>query len=295
MKAAGQRCALAPALVLLATALWGGTRDAVLLWPNGAPGAEGAAGDEVIRPRDNDHQYVSVSNIHRPSILVYLPPKERATGTGVVICPGGAHRFLAIDVEGYEVADWLNRHGIAAFILKYRLAREPGSHYTVAGDALADTQRAVRMVRSRALEWGVDPLRVGVMGFSAGGELAALAETRFDAGKSGASDPLDQLSSRPDFAVLVYPGFKIESVTVPKDAPPAFLVCADNDRSHVRVTAEFYLALENEGVPAEMHIYATGGHGFGMRDKHAPVSNWNDRLLDWMKERGFVPKAPPGA
>ncbi len=282
-------------MLLLASGAAAGAADrgqAVLLWPNGAPGSEGKTGEEIVRPHDATHGYISVSNIHRPSILVYLPPKEKATGLAFVVCPGGAHQFLAIDVEGYEIADWLNAHGIAAFILKYRLAREPGSTYTVERDALADTQRAIRLVRSRATEWGVDAKRVGVMGFSAGGALVALAETRFDAGNASAADPIDRLGSRPDLAVLGYPGFRLDSIVVPKDAPPTFLVCADNDRSHVRVTTEFYLALEQAGVPSELHVYTTGGHGFGMRDKHAPVSTWNDRLYDWLSSSGFLAARP---
>lgn len=187
-----------------------------------------------------------------------------------------------------EIADFLNDHGIAAFVLKYRLARSPGSHYTVAGDALPDANRAVRLVRSRASEWGLNPARIGFMGFSAGGEVAALAETRFDAGNPDAPDPIDRVSSRPDFAVVVYPGFRPGTINVPKDAPPTFLVCADDDRSHVTATVELYLGLEKQGVSSEMHIYATGGHGFGIRDMHAPVSTWDQRLLEWMKDKKLL-------
>jgi acetyl esterase/lipase len=170
-------------------------------------------------------------------------------------------------------------------VLKYRLARAPGSHYTVEGDALPDAARAMRMVRSRAAEWGVDPARIGFMGFSAGGEVAALIETRFDAGNDSSSDPVERSSSRPDFAVVVYPGFKPGTISVPKDAPPTFLVCADDDRSHVVTTVNLYLDLEKQGVSSEMHIYASGAHGFGMRPKHLPVDTWPDRLREWMADR----------
>ena len=146
--------------------------------------------------------------MHYPSIYVFLPPKDRATGVAVVVAPGGGHSQLVIDKEGWEIADWLNEHGVAAFVLKYRLARAKDSRYTVAKDALADSARAVRTVRSHATEWGVDPARIGFMGFSAGGELTALIETRFDAGNSGAVDPIERASSRPDFAAAIYPGFQ---------------------------------------------------------------------------------------
>jgi endo-1,4-beta-xylanase len=143
----------------------------------------------------------------------------------------------------------------------------------------------MRTVRSRAAEWGVDPARIGFMGFSAGGEVAALIETRFDAGNDSSSDPVERASSRPDFAAVVYPGFKPGTITVPKDAPPTFLVCADDDRSHVVTTVNLYLDLEKQGVPSEMHIYASGAHGFGMRPKHLPVDTWPDRLREWMADR----------
>jgi endo-1,4-beta-xylanase len=142
-------------------------------------------------------------------------------------------------------------------------------------------------VRSRAAEWGVDPARIGIMGFSAGGEVAALMETRFDAGNAGAADAIDRASSRPDFAVVVYPGYRPGTITVPKDAPPTFLVCADDDRSHVVTTVDLYLDLEKQQVPAELHIYGSGGHGFGLRSK-LPVGNWPDRLLDWLRARKLL-------
>jgi acetyl esterase/lipase len=262
----------------------------VVLWPNGAPGSEGQNTPEVVQGPDAVKNFTRISNIHKPSLLVYLPPKGKATGVGVIVAPGGAHQFLVIEKEGTEVAEWLNEHGIAAFILKYRLARSPGSTYTVADHAWADAGRAVRTVRARAKEWGVDPAKIGFMGFSAGGEVAALAETRFDAGKADAADPIDRTSSRPGFAVVVYPGFKPNSITVPQDAPPTFLVCADNDRSHIPATLELYEGLHAQKVPAELHIYTKGDHGFGLRDVHSPVSTWDQRLLEWLSDQQIVPK-----
>ena len=262
--------------------------EEIRLWQNGAPGSEGETAQEVAQPSDNPKLPKRFTVVHYPSVYVFLPPKEKANGMAVVIAPGGGHSQLVIDKEGYEIADWLNKNGIAGFVLKYRLARAQGSRYTVEGNALPDATRAMRLVRHRAREWGVDPSRIGFMGFSAGGEVAALMETRFDAGNDSSSDPIERVSSRPDFAVVVYPGFRPGTITVPKDAPPTFLVCADDDRSHVVTTAGLYLDLEKQGVSSEMHIYAAGGHGFGIRESHLPVATWPDRLKEWMLDRKLM-------
>ena len=272
-------------LFVAATALAAERGEEIRLWPNGAPGSEGETAAEVFKGDARLPSNFTV--VHYPSIYVFLPPKDEASGMAMVVAPGGGHSQLVIDKEGWEIAEFLNRNGIAAFVLKYRLARAPGSHYTVEGNALADAARAMRTVRSRAGEWGVDPARIGIMGFSAGGEVAALMETRFDAGNASAADPIDRESSRPDFAVVVYPGYRPGTITVPKDAPPTFLVCADDDRSHVVTTVNLYLDLEKQQAPAEMHIYGSGGHGFGLRSK-LPVGNWPDRLLDWMRDRKLL-------
>lgn len=278
-------------IVLSTLALSAERGEEVPLWAQGAPGSEVQAGKELVQPPDATHAYIRLSGINNPSVLVYLPPKEKATGAAVVIAPGGGHSFLAMDVEGYEIVDWLNSHGIAGFILKYRLAREPNSRYTVLGHAFPDSERAVRLVRSRAREWGVDPARVGFMGFSAGGELAALMETQYDTGKADTADPIDRISARPDFSLIIYPGFRLDEIaTVPKDAPPAFLACATDDSSHVVTTTNLYLMLQKARVPAEMHLYEKGGHGFGMRDKGAAVTHWNDRLVDWLNDHQFLLK-----
>lgn len=270
---------------LLASFLYAERGEEVRLWPKETLGTN-AETAEVSQPSDNPRLPKRFTVVHQPSLYVFLPPKEKATGTAVVIAPGGGHSQLVIDKEGYEIADWFNQRGVAAFVLKYRLARAPNSPYTVEGNALPDAARAMRMVRSRAQEWGVNPGRVGFMGFSAGGEVAALIETRFDAGTG--TDALDRQSSRPDFAIVVYPGFRPGTITVPKDAPPTFLVCADDDRSHVVTTVNLYLDLEKQSVPAEMHIYASGGHGFGMRKSALPVASWPDRLWEWLNERKLV-------
>ncbi|HWB87099.1 MAG TPA: alpha/beta hydrolase [Bryobacteraceae bacterium] len=261
--------------------------EEVRLWPNGAPGSEGVTAPEVFRPADSKLP-TQFTVVHYPSIYVFLPPREIANGAAVVIAPGGGHSQLVMAKEGYDIADWFNRQGVAAFVLKYRLARAPNSHYTVEGDALPDAARAMRTVRSRAEEWHVDPTRVGIVGFSAGGEVAALMETRFDAGNASASDPIDRLSSRPDYAIVIYPGFRPNTITVPKNAPPTFLACADDDRSHVVTTVNLYLDLEKQGVSSEMHIYAHGGHGFGMKASDLPVATWPDRLKAWMIDMKLI-------
>jgi acetyl esterase/lipase len=258
------------------------------LWPNGAPGSEGETASEVFQASDNPKLPKRFTVVHYPSIYVFLPPKEKANGTAMVIAPGGGHSQLVIDKEGWDIAAWLNQNGIAAFVLKYRLARAQGSHYTVPEHALPDAARAMRSVRYHAKEWGVDPARIGFIGFSAGGEVAALIETRFDAGNDSSADPIERVSSRPDFAVVVYPGYRPGTITVPKDAPPTFLVCADDDRSHVVTTVNLYLDLEKQGVSSEMHIYASGGHGFGMKESRLPVASWPDRLRQWMADRKLV-------
>jgi len=263
----------------------------ILLWPNGAPGSEGKTDDEKVRIADNGERVVS--NIHKPSITPYLPPADKATGCAVIVAPGGGHRELWSDHEGHNVARWLGERGIAAFVLKYRLARETNSTYQVEVHALADTQRAIRLVRSRAQEWGIDPARVGVMGFSAGGELAAFASMRFDNGVEGATDAVDRQNSRPAFQALIYPGSsrKIEPT---KDSPPAFLACAYNDRPDIAEgLAEVYLRFKRAGVPAELHIYGSGGHGFGVRaSNRKPVATWLARFEEWLGDNGFLQRPP---
>jgi len=272
----------------------------VRLWPGGAPGSEGITADEVSAP-STVAKYAGLPGkftvTHHPSIYVFLPPKEKATGAAMIVAPGGGHTQLVIDKEGWEVADWLNERGIAAFVLKYRLAKAPGSKYTLPNQVYADAARSIRMVRSHSEEWHVNPARIGFIGFSAGGEVAGMVETMFDAGMPDAADPVERVSSRPDFVALIYPWYRPGAnhpedkpiFPVPKDAPPAFLVCADDDRSHVEPTVKFYLELEAAHIPAEMHIYAYGGHGFGLRPtkKEAPVMTWPDRFKEWLVERGI--------
>ena len=264
----------------------------IYLWPNEAAGAQGNSAPEATRTTPEGEHVIT--HVQRPSITAYLPAKEKATGAAVVIIPGGGHVEIWAEHEGQAVADWLNAHGVAAFVVKYRLAREKGSTYTIEGDELHDIQRAIRMVRHRAAEWGVDPNRVGVIGFSAGGQLTVLAATRFDSSNPQAEDPIDRESSRPSFQAPVYPGaladVHVDLANLPKDTPPAFLLCGDKDSPAIAEgLAQYYVALHKAGVPAELHIYTGIGHGFGIRSSNSgAIAEWPDRFFEWMKARGLL-------
>ena len=257
------------------------------VWPGDAPGSEGKVGEEKVR-LSGEGEHV-VSGIHHPSLTVYLPPKNQATGAAIVICPGGGHRELWMDHEGYRVARWFAGHGVAAFILKYRLAAEEGSTYQVAIHSLADAQRAIRLVRSRAAEWGVDPARVGIIGFSAGGELAALAAMHALAAEPAATDPVARQDSRPAFQGLIYPG-NAAAILPAAGAPPAFLLCGYDDDARIsEELTRVYLRFRAAGVPAELHIYTGAGHGFGFRDTNFfPAGAWPERFHEWLADRGFL-------
>lgn len=266
-----------------------------LLWPNGAPGAVG----------DTDKD--------KPTLTIWLPPEDKASGAAVVVCPGGGYGGLAVDHEGKQIAEWLTARGVAAFMLKYRL----GPRYRHPAP-LQDAQRAVRTVRSRAKEWNVDAKRIGIWGFSAGGHLASTAGTHFDVGQSDAEDPIQRVSCRPDFMILCYP---VITMTTPfthmgsrnnllgerpdpkliellsnekqvtAQTPPTFIFQTDADKP---VPAEnavmFYLALRKAGVPVEMHVYEKGNHGVGLAQKDAVLSSWPDRLAAWLAARDVLKK-----
>jgi acetyl esterase/lipase len=263
------------------------------LWPKDAPGSEGKTElPESVRISPEGFQVVT--NINRPSITAYFPDAASATGTAVLVIPGGGHSEIWIDHEGYAVAACLSEHGIAAFVLKYRLARQKDSTYTVEGTELQDAQRALRLIRGRAGEWHVNPDRIGVIGFSAGGELAALAGTRVDAGDPGATDPIDRLTSRPAFQGLFYPGIP-QDMRLSKDTPPAFLACGADDRPGIAEgLPALYLQMKHSGVPAELHIFAGTGHGFGIRNGLKPnVSDWPDLFFRWLSASGFIGDVRP--
>ena len=272
------------ACLLLATFIASAQQKEILLWPKGAPGSEGKTGTEKVRINDGEQV---LSNVHHPSITLYLPSKEKANGAAVIVIPGGGHKEIWITHEGYNVAKWLSQKGIAAFVLKYRLARDTNSTYTVDKDELADIQRAIRLVRSRAREWNVDTARLGVMGFSAGGELAALSAMRFDNGDPNATDAIEREGSRPAFQALIYPG-NSKRFEVATNAPPVFLLAGYNDPIAQGII-DVYLKYKKANVPAELHIYSNAGHGFGIREKNkGAVAGWIDRFYDWLSDRGFL-------
>jgi acetyl esterase/lipase len=265
----------------------------VLLWPNGAPGARGS------------------EDIDQPSLMIYLPAGANATKTGVVVAPGGGYEHLAMGHEGADIAHWLNARGVAAFVLKYRLG--PKYHYPI---ELEDAQRAIRMVRANAAEYGVAEDHVGMWGFSAGGHLTATAGTHFDGGNAGASDVVEQKGSRPDFLILAYPVIALEGqyahvgskkyllgddpdpallaslsaqTQVTKDTPPTFLFATTDDKTvPVMNSVMFYEALVKAGVPVEMHLFQYGSHGLGLAPANPALSVWPDLLAKWMRERGYM-------
>jgi len=264
--------------------------EEIVLWPNGAPGSEGKTGEEIVKKSNNGE--LTISNVHKPSITPYLPAEGKATGAAVIVAPGGGHSILCVTHEGSNVAEWLAEHGIAAFVLKYRLAKEEGSSYTVDDHAVADMQRAIRLVRSRASEWHIRPEALGVMGFSAGGEVCAISSMKFRPASNDdpdSVDPLDRMSDRPDFQALIYPG-RSNRIVPFAESPPAFLAASANDRPDISEgLTKVYLDFKAAKVPVELHLYSSGGHGFGYRPgKTSPESQWILRFEDWLKERKFV-------
>jgi len=255
----------------------------IFLWPNGAPGSE-ARKDEPEKSEGSN-----VFNVHNPSITPFLPEKGKATGTAVIIAPGGGHRVLCLGHEGDALGQWFADHGIAAFVMRYRLCREEGSAYTLKGHAMADTRRAIRTVRHRAKEWGIDPGKVGILGFSAGGELAAYAAMDSDQGNPESSDPIERMGSRPDFQALIYPG-KSDTFTVRAGMSPVFIAYGYKDRPDISIgMAKVYLMYKEAGVPAEMHVYSNAGHGFGYRPgTTSAAGDWPKRFREWLVDSQFL-------
>jgi acetyl esterase/lipase len=255
------------------------------IWPHGAPGAPANPGIEgdTTTAKDNlvaGRRVIRIGNVSKPTLTLYTPTGKNM-GAAVVVFPGGAYRILAIDLEGTEVCDWLNSAGITCVLLKYR----------VPGTALQDAQRALGIVRSHAAEWHIDSHRIGVLGFSAGAHLAAALSTHFDRRLYDPVDTVDQVSCRPDFAVIVYPGYLAiaeqnfapnSEIHPSEETPPTFLVQAEDDPVHVENSLVYFLALKNAKVPAEMHIYAQGGHGYGLRRTELPVTGWPSLVETWL-------------
>jgi acetyl esterase/lipase len=283
----------------------------IAIWPGTPPDAQPAAGPETAKTTENEKlvggkTWIYVSNVSRPTMTVY-PPEGKNTGAAVVVFPGGGYQILAIDLEGTEVCDWLTSRGITCVLLKYRVPNT-GPHwekkcdcqvYPKAPMALEDAQRTLRLVRFHAAEWHIDPHKIGVLGFSAGGHLVAATSTRFQERLYAPVDEADRESARPDFAVALYPGhlwmdekkFKLNpEITVTRETPPTFLIQAENDNvDSINNTLVYYVALKNAGVPVEIHSYAEGGHAFGLRRTKFPITAWAELVERWLITVGMVP------
>jgi acetyl esterase/lipase len=293
------------ALLILACTVHGAEQPEILpLWPGTVPQDHGNIGPERVRdPSDSPTTTAKwITNVTRPTIAVFRPTTATNTGTAIVICPGGGYWNLAWDLEGEEVAAWLNKLGVTGVVLKYRVPRRPDEPERLpAPGPLLDAQRAISIVRNRAAEWGIE--RVGIAGFSAGGHLALTTATRFDQRAYQPMDAIDEQSCRPDFAIAVYPGYLIEQnpagvetnrntlapyIRIPAGTPPIFLVHASDDQvAGPENSVVMYQALRQAGVMTELHIYAQGGHGFGVRASAQPCSTWPDRCADWMSSLGL--------
>ena len=282
--------------------------DPIPLWPGAAPGEKGDIGDEAdtTKPDANvpPEKYITrLGNVSKPTITVFKPDAGKDTGAAVVVCPGGAYRILAYDLEGTEVCRWLNSLGVTGVLLKYRVPSRQGLEKHTA--ALQDVQRAIGVVRQRAKEWNIDPKRVGVLGFSAGGHLAASVSTNHASRTYPTVDDSDKQSCRPDFSVLVYPAYLINKdnpselagdIKVTSQTPPAFVVMTQDDGIKVENAYTYALALKNAKVPAELHVYPAGGHGYGLRPSEHPVSTaWPKLAGEWMRAQGWLKREPARA
>jgi acetyl esterase/lipase len=277
----------------------GESTSTIRLWSGKAPGEQAAIEPEKeTRAAGNPNEVQRVTNVSDPVLAVFPAPAEKRTGAAIIIAPGGAYQFLSWAHEGEEIARWYNGQGVTAFVLKYRVptrAHDPGNRL-----ALMDAERSVSLVRSRAKEWGVDPAKIGFLGFSAGGHLGVNLEVNWKQRAYDAADAADQVSARPDFVILIYPGgmmdksdpTKIAATMRPTaDTPPTFLAVAADDKGCAEPTVRYFLALREVGVPSEMHVFASGGHGFGMRASAGTASTWPQRSADWLRTISVLPKS----
>ncbi len=267
----------------------------ILLFPDGAPGEKVQLTEKQEKIGDTGGlPVISITNISAPTIAFYPAPEEKATGAAMVVCPGGAYEFLSYNMEGSEICEWLNDLGITAVLLKYRVPRREGQPKHLA--PLQDVQRALSYVRAHASEWNLRADKIGVMGFSAGGHLSAMASTAFADRAYPAADEVDRVSCRPDFCLLVYPAyldgenFQLSpEVNVSKEVPPTMMVQTEDDSSYVNSSLFYFYALKQAGVPAWLHLYSKGGHGYGLRDTGSRVNTWPERAEEWFKEIKVIP------
>ena len=278
----------------------------IKLWTGRAPGETATLPPEAdtTKPTENlvaGRRVIRLGNVSDPTLTVYVPDSAKATGAAVLVCPGGGYNILAMDLEGTEVCDWLNSIGVTAALLKYRVPRRAGQ--VQHGPPLQDAQRALGLLRHQAREFGIDPQRIGVLGFSAGGHLAAMLSNHYDERTYPAVDAADQTSCEPNFAILIYPGYLAvtgsngdlspELQVRAGVTPPTFLAMAEDDPVGVEHPLYYYLALKKAKVPAEMHLYPQGGHGYGLRRTKDTVTTWPDRVADWMKASGWMTPVAP--
>jgi len=272
-------------ILFFPVALWAQTEPTVIpLWPNGAPGFENRR-NEPEQAKD-----YWVKNIHNPSLTVFLPPKDKANGAAVVVCPGGGHRLLVWTAEGIDPAKFLNSLGITVFVLKYRLGRDTLSPYKIEVHARQDGLRAMRLVRSRAADFGIDTSRIGIMGFSAGGEVVDMVTFGPNKPDLKATDPIDRQSAKPAFVIQIYPGPLFIPDTIPHDAPPAFLLAANDDPCCSISLMKLLEAYRAAKVPVEAHLFTQGAHGFNMgyRSKLRSINTWPQRLADWLSDNNIL-------
>lgn len=265
------------------------------VWPNGAPGETGDIGPQRELPPRGEKKVIRLTDVSEPTITVYQPPKEKANGCCVVICPGGGYQILAWDLEGTEIAKWLNSIGVTGVVLKYRVPRRDKESPHVA--PLQDAQRAIRLVRKNAENWGIDPSRVGVLGFSAGGHLTVMTGTQWDETTYKQVDEADRLSCRPDFLIPIYAAYlgdkkddtKLSgSLRITKETPPTFMAVTLDDKMRGLHAALLLAELKKVGVPAEAHIFVKGGHGYGLRPSENAVSGWPSLCEKWLRTQGFL-------
>ena len=290
------------AVTFLATAFAYAAPEALALWSGAAPGEKGGLPTEADTSKPGEglvsgQPLIRLGNVSSPTLTVFPAPADKANGAAVLVCPGGGYHILAMDLEGTEVCEWLNSIGVTAVLLKYRVPAREGlpKH----ASALQDAQRAMGLVRQRAGEWGIDPQRVGCLGFSAGGHLCAVLSASAAARTYEAIDDADKQSCRPDFMTLIYPAYltqkdQADSVSpetaVSKTTPPTFIAMTEDDPVRPESALFYYLALKNAKVPAELHLYPMGGHGYGLRRTPFNISTWPKRAEEWMKALGVFEK-----
>lgn len=287
-------CSLFALILMITSLLHSADMPEIKIWPGKVPGEESFKAPDKLPPDRNDG-VKRIALVTGPTLTLFRAPKDTANGVGVVICPGGAYNILAWDKEGTEVAEWLNTLGVTAAVLKYRVPRrDPNTPHAA---PLQDTQRAIRLMRQHAKDWGLNPKSIGILGFSAGGNLAVMTATHYDETTYAKVDEADALSARPDFLIPIYPAYLGDErkpgplsplVKITKDSPPTFIAVTHDDALRGMNAASLYVELKKAGVPAELHIYSKGGHGYGLRPSENPVSTWPRRCEEWMRAQGIL-------